>query len=532
MQEVSKMKFLNLVKIVAYIYAIVLISSCASVRTPTGGDKDEIPPTLINTIPKHTSTNFIGTKIILEFDEAVQVNNIQKELIITPKVINPYTAIAKYNKVTITFEKPFNPNTTYTLNFRKAIGDLNENNQPQNLKLVFSTGPEIDSVKFQVSVTDQYTGKPLPKGIATLYEVSDTLDPRKQNPYYFTAIENGIGQFEYLKGGTYTLLVITDNNDNQLYDSYAGERLGFIEKPIVIPRDSISSFKLTKEESEPIKIIDKSKYLLSYTLEFNKTPVKLSSNLSKEYYTILDQKKWTVYRLITSKADSLETIITTTDSANNLSTDTVKLFFNGKKINPRKQETLYKSLGNPPTLKLKPKEALTLTFKDSIISLNKSGFQVKYDTNKYEPIEPKSVNGNTLAFNFKPALKASLAINSNSIKTVLNDTNKSDTLKITYISAEELGSITYKLKQKPNSQYIVQLLTETDKLVAELKDKETGTFYNLEPGNYKIWYYLDKDKNGIPTIANFKNQQEAEEIYTFKELIPVKANWEITDISW
>jgi uncharacterized protein (DUF2141 family) len=530
MQEVSKMKFLNLVKIVAYINAIVLISSCASVRTPTGGDKDEIAPTLINTIPKHTSTNFIGTKIVLEFDEAVQVNNIQKELIITPKVINPYTAIAKYNKVTITFEKPFKPNTTYTLNFRKAIGDLNENNQPQNLKLVFSTGPEIDSVKFQVSVTDQSTGKPLPKGIATLYEVSDTLDPRKQNPYYFTAIENGIGQFEYLKGGTYTLLVITDNNDNQLYDSYAGERLGFIEKPIVIPRDSISSFKLTREESEPIKIIDKSKYLNSYTLEFNKTPVKLSSDLSKEYYSTLEQKKWAVYRSITSKTDSLETIITTADSANNISIDTVKLYFSGKKANPRIQEQLYKPVNNP-SLKLKPRESLTLTIKDSVINLNKDGFLVRYDTNKYEAIIP-TLKGRELTFPLKAAKKASLVFKGNSIKTILNDTNKSDTLKIGYIAAEELGSITYKVKQKPNRQYIVQLLTENDKLVAELKEKETGTFYNLEPGNYKIRYYSDKDKNGIPTIGNFKKQQEAEEIYTYKELIPIKANWEITDISW
>lgn len=530
MQEVSKMKFLNLVRFIAFIYLVVFISSCASVRTPTGGDKDEIAPTLINTIPKHTSTNFIGTKIVLEFDEAVQVNNIQKELIITPKVINPYTAIAKYNKVTITFEKPFSANTTYTLNFRKAIGDLNENNQPQNLKLVFSTGPEIDSVKFQVSVTDQYTGKPLPKGIATLYEDSDTLDPRKQNPYYFTSIENGIGQFEYLRGGTYTVLVITDNNDNQLYDSYAGERLGFIEKSIVIPRDSISSFKLSKEESEPIKILDKSKYLNSYTLEFNKTPVRLSTNLPKEYYCILDQKKWTVYRPLNSKTDSIETIFTTSDSANNLSTDTIKLYFNGKKVNPRNQEQLYKSVNNP-SLKLKPRVSLTLTIKDSVINLNKEGFLVKYDTNKYESIVP-TLKGRELTFPIKPAKKASLVIKSGSIKTMLNDTNQSDTLKIGYITAEELGNITYKLRTKPNNHFIVQLLTENDKLVEELKDKETSTFYNLEPGNYKIRYYIDKDKNGIPTIGNFKKKQEGEEIYTYTELIPVKANWEISDISW
>jgi hypothetical protein len=208
----------------------------------------------------------------------------------------------------------------------------------------------------------------------------------------------------------------------------------------------------------------------------------------------------------------------------------VKLFFNGKKANPRNQETLYKSVNNA-SLKLKPRESLTLTIKDSVINLNKEGFLVKYDTNKYEVIIP-TLKGRELTFPLKGAKKASLVLKGNSIKTILNDTNKTDTLKIGYVTAEELGSITYKLKQKPNVQFVVQLLNENDKLVAELKDKETGTFYNLEPGNYKIRYYLDKDKNGIPTIGNFKKQQEAEEIYTYTELIPVKANWEITDISW
>ena len=524
------MKFFQLLKVNFFVALLFVSVSCASVRTPTGGDKDEIAPTLINTIPKNTSTNFIGKKIVLEFDEAVQVNNIQKELIITPKIVNPFTAIAKYNKVTLTFEKSFDPNTTYTLNFRKAIGDINENNQAANLKLIFSTGPILDSLKFQVSVTDVYTGKPLSKGIATLYPVSDTINPKKQNPYYFTNIENGFGEFEYLHRGEYVVFVLTDNNDNQIYDSYLGERIGFIEGPIFVPRDSISTFKLSKEESEPLKIIDKSKYLNSYSIEFSKTPIAVKSNLPVNYYTKQDKKKWHVFRLPINTTDSLQAIVSATDSAGNLSTDSVKLFFNGKKINPIRQEPLYSTNSNVSS-KLKPNESFKIIVKDSITSLKTDGFLIKYDTNAYETIKP-TLLGKEISFLLKKATKAAIALKPNSFKTILNDTNKADTIKLSYATEEELGTITYTLKSKPSLPYYIELLTEAGNLIATKTNSQTGTFNNLEPGNYRIRYYIDADKNGIYTLGNQRKNRQAEEMITYAELIPVKANWEITDISW
>lgn len=530
MPEASKMKYIHLIKANIVVALLFVIVSCASVRTPTGGDKDEIAPTLLNTIPKNTSTNFIGNKIVLEFDEAVQVNNIQKELIITPKLVNTYTAIAKYNKIILTFEKSFDPNTTYTLNFRKAIGDLNENNQAANLKLVFSTGPELDSVKFQVSVTDMFTGKPLTKGIATLYQESDTVNPKKQNPYYFTNIENGFGQFEYLHKGAYRVYVLTDNNDNQIYDSYLGERLGFIEAPIFVPRDSISSFKLTKEESDAIKIIDRSKYLNSYTIEFSKTPVTIKTNLPANTYAKQNKKKWHIYRLGNSVPDSLQTIITTTDSAANTNTDTVKVFFNGKKTNPAKQDQLY-TTSTTASRKLKPNEDFRINVKDSITALAKEGFLIKYDTNAYETIIPKVVR-KEIVFTVKKANKAAIVLKPNSIKTILNDTNRADTIKLGYTTEEELGSITYSLKNLPEFPYYVELHSEIGTIVSTKANIQTATFKNLEPGNYKIRYFIDADKNGIYTLGNERKTKAAEEIYTYPELIPVKANWQITDITW
>jgi Bacterial Ig-like domain len=120
----------QIIRTLVIIFLALNLFSCASVRSPTGGDKDEMPPILITSVPLNYSTSFNQRKITLFFNEEIQINNIQKELTITPKTTIPYTATPKGKKLTIEFERNLEPNTTYTLNFRKAIGDLNENNPP------------------------------------------------------------------------------------------------------------------------------------------------------------------------------------------------------------------------------------------------------------------------------------------------------------------------------------------------------------------------------------------------------------------
>src|SRR3546814_11137524 len=57
-------------------------------------------------------------------------------------------------------------NTTYQINFGKAIGDMNERNPYSNLKYVFSTGNQIDSLRIRGSVSTYTMG----------------IDPKKNDP--------------------------------------------------------------------------------------------------------------------------------------------------------------------------------------------------------------------------------------------------------------------------------------------------------------------------------------------------------------
>ena len=103
-------------------------SGCASIVPPTGGPRDSLPPVIVRMDPRDSGRLFNQKKIVISFNEYVQVDEIQKNLIVspTPKV-NPIVTI-KLRDVIVTIKDTLEPNTTYSLDFGKAIKDLNEGN--------------------------------------------------------------------------------------------------------------------------------------------------------------------------------------------------------------------------------------------------------------------------------------------------------------------------------------------------------------------------------------------------------------------
>ena len=197
------MRLLNCVITLA---SILCILSCANVSSPTGGPRDEEAPQLLSTVPRNNSTNVNSREIILEFDEDVRLDNLSKQLIITPRLDIPYKSQARRNVVTLTFEEKLPENTTFTLSFREAIKDLTEGNSAENLTMAFSTGPFIDSLMLMGNVNNLLTGKPVEKATLGLYQVEDTIDVYNGKPFYFTQADAS-GQFTFrnLKAGTYNI---------------------------------------------------------------------------------------------------------------------------------------------------------------------------------------------------------------------------------------------------------------------------------------------------------------------------------------
>ena len=134
------MKIKVLLYFTASIFVIYFISiagtGCAQIGAPTGGPKDSIPPELVNAVPKLMATNFKGNKIILNFNEYIDVQDITNNLLVSPlPKINP-TVEYKLKSVTVKLKDTLIDNTTYTINFGNAIKDNNEGNPFRNFSYV------------------------------------------------------------------------------------------------------------------------------------------------------------------------------------------------------------------------------------------------------------------------------------------------------------------------------------------------------------------------------------------------------------
>ncbi|WP_394996296.1 Ig-like domain-containing protein, partial [Emticicia sp.] len=134
----------NINKSLTLIIAYSMLVSCAQFVPPTGGKKDEVAPKLIKSNPPNEQKNYKGKEFELIFDELIDATSLRQELLIVPEPEGTYDIKQKSNSVILKFDKPFKDSTTYTFNFRKGINDLNERNEARNLKIVFSTGNNID----------------------------------------------------------------------------------------------------------------------------------------------------------------------------------------------------------------------------------------------------------------------------------------------------------------------------------------------------------------------------------------------------
>ena len=179
----SKRK-LWILPVLLYVAIQLSVYSCATIGTPTGGPKDTIPPQLVKIIPGQGTLNFNDNVVRLEFNEPIQIKDLQNELIITPGNAGKYKTKISKNSIDFLFDQPFDTNTTYTFNFRKGILDLNESNPPKDLLLAFSTGDYLDSLSINGKVTELLTGKPVPDALVALYRAKDTLNNFTSRPYY------------------------------------------------------------------------------------------------------------------------------------------------------------------------------------------------------------------------------------------------------------------------------------------------------------------------------------------------------------
>ena len=138
--------------------ALLLLVSCAQVGMPSGGAKDETPPTLLSATPPIGSTNVATKSITLVFDEYVRAGQWRAELLVSPPLDGPVDLVVRGKEVEVTWEEPLAANTTYVWQFGQGIVDVNEGNAAKGLVHAFATGPDLDTLSIAGRVVDALEG--------------------------------------------------------------------------------------------------------------------------------------------------------------------------------------------------------------------------------------------------------------------------------------------------------------------------------------------------------------------------------------
>lgn len=205
------MKLENTTYLIIAALAAMLLYSCASIGSPTGGPVDMDPPIFIGSNPAPNTLNFKGNRIELEFDEVVTLVDQSEKVMYSPVQRETPRLTALGHKVTVEFRDTMKPGTTYSIDFANCIQDNNENNPLENFAFAFSTGDTIDTLQVSGIVLRARDLEPMQKVVVGIHS---NLDDSAFTKLQFDRVArtNDRGQFTIrnLKPGRYRIYALND----------------------------------------------------------------------------------------------------------------------------------------------------------------------------------------------------------------------------------------------------------------------------------------------------------------------------------
>ena len=525
----------TLSNLILIVFISLIFINCANQGTPQGGEKDITPPKIESSVPENYSTNFSNKEIRVYFDEYIKINDIQKQLIISPPMktqpeITPLGNASKY--ITIKIFDTLQPNTTYAFNFGNSIADNNESNPFPYYRYVFSTGDYIDSLTVKGQIFDALNRKPDTFVSVGLYEVDSTFNDSiiyKENPKYITNTLDSVSTFsiENIKEGTYMLYALKDGNSDNKFQQKT-DKIAFYKEFITVPTDTLYNLKLFTEDlnfkaSRPLFIADQ-KVVFGYEGDYKNMNIELLSEVPEDFqYRITKDKQtdslyyWYAPKL---EVDSLNFKVSNAEfekeykvNLRNLKRDSLTI--KSAPVGSIGYDEDFELNGSIP-FKTFDSSKMTIMDRDSTLI----DFSSSFDT----------IN-NDYIFNFKktPESVYRIQVLPEGFTDWFGNTN--DTLNISFRTKKE-SDFGYARFTLVNAKYplILQLTDSKDEVKFEQYSTkpEIIDFLNLTPGKYFIRGIYDANGNKKFDTGNYLKKIQPEKVSFFKE-IEIRADWGISE---
>lgn len=523
----------------------LLLYSCARVGSPNGGTKDTIAPKMIGS---NIDSPYINVprdlkELRIDFDEYVMLNQIQKNLIISPpikriKKILPSSLANKY--VLIQWQDSLQANTTYNFNFGNAIKDNNEGNVLPYFNFAFSTGEKIDDLYISGEIKNRLAKASNPGEssssnsnvknlVVGLYKQSDSIN-YKEKPYYITMADpDGYFELNYLSPGAYRILAFEDTNENSVFDT-GKENVGFLKDSVTVDK-SISGLNIDLFPSKPdFKYLEMKEDLGGILMMFQGNPdqvkvLSLNENL-KDYKVTHNPKSDSVKIWFDAKKDNIG--IDKSDQMKfsydtGMKQDTVSVFY---RMNQKNEMQLTNTKGNM----LPPKTDFEFTSNYILDSVNPAKWTLVSDsisqpfTAKISEKNPFKVIINS---DFKEGKKYSLTVQKETVLSYYDKNLKSYRFDFEADKSENYGSITLRLSNIPEQKFWMQLLDSKGNAVYSKYSRDSEIkFEVVKPDTYSVRILVDNNENGFWDPADFENGIFAEDMYDFNKKITARPLWD------
>lgn len=242
--------------------AALLVSACASIGRPDGGPRDETPPRFIRSSPAPGAVDFDGRRIILTFDENVQLSSPGEKVVVSPPQIQQPGVMANGRHVTVTLKDSLIPDATYTIDFSDAVTDLNEGNPLEGLAIDFATGSELDTLRISGMVFEGRTLEPAQGMLVGVYSTpADSAITTLRMERIAKTDQSGRFTVRNLKPGSYQIFALNDLNRDYHWDRT--EDVAFLDSMISPSAhyESVADTLLSSLEEDSIVIHQAVRYL-------------------------------------------------------------------------------------------------------------------------------------------------------------------------------------------------------------------------------------------------------------------------------
>lgn len=519
---------------IALISVSVLFYACASIQQPQGGPKDTEPPKILKITPKNYSVNFTDRKIVIELDEYFKLQNEFKEFSVSPEMERPPILKTKGKKLEISLQDTLEKNTTYTLNFGKAITDVNEGNFVKNFTYVFATGPKLDSLSIKGKVVDAVTGEPQLDALVFIFPLKrDTLFAKAKPSIFTTTDSSGNYALNNLRKDVYKIYALKEKNGDKIYQQ-ATDEVGFLKDSIVL--DSVLNnvnLSIFKEDATVFRVVDKRLNTDgSISMAFNQ-------KLIKPEVTVVEPASLDAQKLIkfSRNNDSLQVWL------KDLSFDSTKIAIKdtGKTLQTvnftrGKKETYTRVLTATDNLEdrlLNPNKQLKLSFNFPVESVDLSKISLMEDSVERSGFSLVKDSADLLSYYFKypwkPKRTYDLKFGAGAFTAIYATKSKEFTKSFQLANRDDYGTLIVKIiTPEPNKSYILAVLNEAENVVNTLVVTRDTTvkFANYRAGKYTLRISYDTNKNGKWDTGSVELGRQPEKIWNEPKELSIRANWE------